>query len=63
MSTSKAPERLAEILQEILAFSNPTRTSQSASVPDSDPIENFDAHRVEEQSQRTKEEDNTRQRP
>jgi hypothetical protein len=56
------PERLAEILLEILALSNPTRTSQLASASDSDPIENFDAHRVEEQSQRTKEKDNTRQR-
>ena len=57
------PERLAEILLEILALSNPTETSQSESARGSDPIENFDARPVEEQSQRTKEEDNTGQRP
>jgi hypothetical protein len=63
MSVSpEPPERLAEILLEILALSNPTRTSQSESVSGSDPIENFDPHRVEEQAQRTKEEDNTGQR-
>jgi hypothetical protein len=62
MSVSpEPPERLAEILLEILALSNPTRTSQSESVSGSDPIENFDPHRVEEQAQRTKE-NNTGQR-
>ncbi|HMF45897.1 MAG TPA: hypothetical protein VKE29_04425 [Candidatus Udaeobacter sp.] len=61
MSTPpKPPERLAEILQEILALSDPTRTNQSESVSGSDPIENVDAHGVEEKSQQTKEEDNTR---
>jgi len=48
------PERLAEILLEILALSDSTRTSQSESVSGSDPIE---------QSQRRDEEDNNRQTP
>jgi hypothetical protein len=60
---SKPPERLAEILQEILALSDSTRTNQSESVSGSDPIESFDAHWIKEQSQRTDEEDNNRQRP
>ena len=59
---SKPPERLAEILQEILALSDSTRTNQSESVSGSDPIESFDAHWIKEQSQRTDEEDNNRQR-
>jgi hypothetical protein len=64
MSTPpKPPERLAEILLEILALSDSTRTSQSESVSGSDPIELFDAHCVKEQSQRGDEEDNKRQRP
>jgi hypothetical protein len=46
------PERLAEILLEILALSNSTRTSQKECERDSDPIELFDAHCLEEQSQR-----------
>ena len=57
------PERLAEILLEILALSDSTRTSQSESVIGSDPIELFDAHCVKEQSQRRDEEENNRQRP
>jgi hypothetical protein len=57
------PERLAEILLEILALSDSTRTSQPESVIGSDPIELFDAHCVKEQSQRRDEEDNNRQRP
>jgi hypothetical protein len=57
------PERLAEILLEILALSKPTRTSQSESARGSDPIESCDAHCVKEQSQRRDEEDNNRQRP
>jgi hypothetical protein len=57
------PERLAEILLEILAFSKPTRTSQSESTRDSDLIESFDSHSVEEQSQRTENEDKTGQQP
>jgi hypothetical protein len=56
------PERLAEILLEILALSKPTQTSQSESVSGSDPIELFDAHCVTEQPQR-REEDNNRQGP
>ena len=56
------PERLAEILLEILTLSDSTRTSQSESVSGSDPIELFDAHCVKEQSQRREEEDNNRQR-
>jgi hypothetical protein len=57
------PERLAEILLEILALSDSTRTSQSESVSGSDPIELFDAHCAKEQSQRRDEEDDNRQRP
>jgi hypothetical protein len=51
------PERLAEILLEILALSNSKRTSQSQSVSASDETESFDAHDVKEQSQRRCEED------
>jgi hypothetical protein len=61
--SSEPPERLAEILLEILALSESTRTSQSESVSDSDPIELFDAHCAKEQLQRKDEEDNNRQRP
>jgi hypothetical protein len=57
------PERLAEILLEILALSDSRRTSQPESVIGSDPIELFDAHCVKEQSQRRDEGDNNRQRP
>ena len=57
------PERLAEILLEILALSDSTRTSRSESVSGSDPIELFDAHCAKEQLQRKDEEDNNRQRP
>jgi hypothetical protein len=56
------PERLAEILMEILALSKPERTSESESTRDSDPIESCDAHCVKEQSQRRDEEDNNGQR-
>jgi hypothetical protein len=56
------PERLAEILLEILALSKP-RTSQSESARDSDPIELSDAHCAKEQSQRRDEEDDNPQRP
>ena len=59
----ESPERLAEILLEILALSDSTRTSQSESVSGSDPIELFDAHCVKEQSQRRDEKDNNRHRP
>jgi hypothetical protein len=57
------PERLAEILLEILALTDSTRTSQSESARCSDPIELFEPHFVKEQSQRGDEEDNNRQRP
>ena len=64
MSVSpEPPERLAEILLEILALSKPTRTSQAESVSGSDPIELFDAHCIKEQSQVREEEDNNRHRP
>jgi hypothetical protein len=56
----KPPERLAEILQEILALSNSTPTSQSESVSGSDPGELSDAHYDKEQSQRRDEEDDKR---
>lgn len=59
----KPPERLAEILLEILTLSDSTRTNQSESVSGSDPIELFDADCVKEQSQRTDEGDNSRQKP
>jgi len=57
------PERLAEILLEILALSDSTRASQPESVMSSDPIELFDAPGVKEQAQRRDEEENNRQRP
>jgi hypothetical protein len=60
---SKPPERLAEILQEILALSDSTRTNQSESVSGNDPIKSSDAHWIKEKSQRRDEEDNNRQRP
>jgi hypothetical protein len=59
MSVSpEPPQRLAEILQEILALSKQARTSQSESASGSDL-----AYRVEEHSQRRVEEDNNRQTP
>lgn len=65
MSTPpRPPERLAEILLEILALSDSTRTSESKSVSGgSDSIELFDAHCAKEQSQRKDEEDTNRERP
>jgi hypothetical protein len=59
----KPPERLAEILLQILALSDSTRTNQSESASGSDPIESFDANWIKEQSQRRDEENNNRQRP
>jgi hypothetical protein len=55
------PERLAEILLEILALSNPTRTSQSKPVSGSDSIELSDGECVKEQSE-SREEDNNGER-
>jgi len=50
----KPPGRLAEILQQILALSDPTRTSQSDCVSGSDQNELFDAHGAkEDKNQRT----------
>jgi len=58
MSVSpEPPERLAEILLEVLALSKPARTSQSESASGSDPSELSHAYRVEEHSQRRAEED------
>jgi hypothetical protein len=57
------PERLAEILMEILALSKPERTSESESARGSDPIESCDAHCVKERSERADEGGNNRQKP
>jgi hypothetical protein len=58
MSVSpEPPERLAEILLEVLALSKPARTSQSESASGRDPSELSHAYRVEEHSQRRAEED------
>jgi hypothetical protein len=54
------PERLAEILVEILELSNSTRMSQSKSVSGSDP--SSDAPYVKGQSQRRGEEENNAHR-
>jgi hypothetical protein len=56
------PERLAEILLEILAMSKPTWTNQSESVCGDDRTESFDADYVKDQAQRRDEEDTNRQR-
>jgi hypothetical protein len=49
MSVSlERPERLAEILREILALSNSAGTSHSESAWGSDPIELIDAHCVKQ---------------
>jgi len=58
----KPPERLAEILLEILALSKSTRTSQSESAVGSDPIELSDVECVKKQSQRKDDEDKNGQR-
>jgi len=64
MSVSpEPPERLAEILLEILALSQPTRGSQSEFASGSNPSELSHACRVEKQSQRRAEEDNNHQTP
>ncbi len=54
------PERLAEILMEILALSKPEQTSESEFARGSDSIESSDAHCVKEQSERADEGDNNR---
>ena len=54
------PERLAEILLEILALSKPERTNEAESARCSDAVELSDAHYVKEQSQRRDEEDKNR---
>jgi len=62
MSVSpEPPERLAKILQEILALSNSIPTSQSESARGGDPIESFDGDCVKERSQRADEDGNNRQ--
>jgi hypothetical protein len=58
---SKPPERLAEILMEILALSNSARTNRSKSANGRDPGASTDNHGVNENSQRRDEEDNNRQ--
>jgi len=64
MSMPPKPQgRLAEILQQILALSDPTRTSQSDCVSGSDQNELFDAHGAKEQSQRRDEEDKNQRTP
>jgi len=63
MSVSpEPPQRLAEILQQILALSKPAPTGQSESASGRDPSENFDAHCVEEQSEARNAEADTSQR-
>jgi len=59
----KPPERLAEILLELLALSDSKRTSQWESARDSDSIASTDTHGVNEDSQRRDEEDNKQQTP
>jgi hypothetical protein len=63
MSVSpEPPERLAEILLEILALSDSTRTGQSKSARGSGPIDLSDVPCIQEQP-RQEEEDNNRPRP
>jgi len=45
-ASSERPERLAEILREIIALSNPKRTNDSGSVPTHDSAELLSAQRV-----------------
>jgi hypothetical protein len=52
----KPPERLAEILLEILALSDSTRIDQSKSANGNDSIELLDARFTKQQSQRKGEE-------
>ena len=59
----KPPERLAEILQEILALSDSTGKSLSESVSGGQQGELPDAHDVRELSGRRDEEGNNRKEP
>jgi hypothetical protein len=59
----EAPEPLAEILREILALSNSTRTNQSEIGDGIDPIQVFDAQCVKDTSQRKGQEGSSGQRP
>jgi hypothetical protein len=59
----EAPERLAEILMEILALSKPERTSEAESARDTDQIELFGPHCSKEQSQLEDQEGNSRRNP
>jgi hypothetical protein len=54
------PERLAEILLEILALSKPTETSQSEPKCGTNPVGSRDAHSVKKESQPGAEEENNR---
>ncbi len=56
------PERLAEILLEILALSKPERTSESESTRGNDSIDLFDPHCVKEKLEQPDQEDTKRQR-
>ena len=46
--SAEPPERLADILAEILALSNSTRKSQTESERGGDPMKLFDAHCVKQ---------------
>jgi len=64
MSTPpKPPERLAEILLEILALSDSERPSPLESVSDSNPIESSDSHCAKAQSRRIDGEENNARTP
>jgi hypothetical protein len=58
---TEPPERLAEILLEILALSDSARPSQSGSIG-GELTDNFEVRQVEEKSQRKAEEDNKPQK-
>ena len=61
--SSEPPERIAEILLEILALSNATRTGPFESGCGSDPMELYDEHCGKEQSPRSSEENSNTQTP
>ena len=56
----KPPERLAEILLEILALSDSERTSHSESASGSDATKNANTHSINDQSQARTEDNNRR---